>query len=181
MKSMLHDLIGSETGVILWWQMMARAALVFLFGLTIIRLFGRTAFGMQTPVDIVLAVVIGSNLSRTLTGNAPFVPTLAGTLALVILFWLFRHFAARSQVFSRLVKGDPTTLIRHGRLDRKKMRGAAISEGDIEEAARYSGLSGLGHVGEAVLERSGKISTIRSREDQQDPGAATPAEPHGIS
>jgi hypothetical protein len=41
------------------------------------------------------------------------------------------------------------------------MKRAAVSGGDMEEAARQSGLSGLGDVDQAVLERSRKISAVR--------------------
>jgi len=157
------NLIGDSGKDILWWQMCIRAACVFLFGLVVIRLFGRRAFGKQTPLDIVFAIVIGSNLSRALTGNARFVPTLAATAALAILFWLFDHIAVRWEWFSRLVKGAPINLIRDGRPDENRMRRAGISENDIDEAARRAGLNGLSDVDEAVLERSGKISTIRFR------------------
>lgn len=93
-----HDLIGSK-GDILWWQMSIRAVLIFLFGLVLIRLFGRRAFGKQTALDIVLAIVVGSNLSRALTANAPFFPTLAATAAIVLLFWLLSSLSARWQSF----------------------------------------------------------------------------------
>ena len=157
----LHDLIGSGEDAILWWQACVRAGLVFLFGLLLIRLFGRRAFGKQTALDIVLAIIVGSNLSRALTGNAPFLPTLAATVVLALCFWLFDHAAARWSGFSSFVKGDPIRLVRDGRPDRKNMRKAGVSEGDIEEAARRSGVSGLSGVAEAFLERSGKISTLR--------------------
>jgi hypothetical protein len=73
---MAPGLLGSDAQHILWWQMCIRAVFVFLFGLTVLRVFGRKAFGKQCSVNIVLAIVIGSNLSRTLTASAPFVPTL---------------------------------------------------------------------------------------------------------
>lgn len=161
---MLDHLIGSDAQHILWWQMSIRAVLIFLFGLTVIRLFGRHAFGKQTPLDIVLAIVIGSTFSRALTGNARFIPTLVAMFVLVLCFWLFSHVAARWPPFGRLVKGEPVSLVHEGRLDDGRMRWTGVSERDIEEAARQSGLSGLSDVREAVLERSGKISTIREHE-----------------
>jgi uncharacterized membrane protein YcaP (DUF421 family) len=156
----LHDLVGSK-GDILWWQMSIRAVLIFIFGLVLIRLFGRRAFGKQTPLDIVLAIVVGSNLSRALTANAPFLPTLAATAVIVLLFWILSNLAARWPSFSRLVKGEPIWLIRDGQPDARTMKRAGVSEGDVAESARRSGLSGLGGVDQAVLERSGKISAIR--------------------
>lgn len=154
----VHALIGREDGPIAWWQMIVRGFLVFGFGLALVRTAGRRAFGRQTPLDVVLAVLIGSNLSRTLTGNAPFFATLAATAALVVLYWLAVHAAARWHVFGWLVKGDVVQLVRSGRLDRRAMRRAGVSDGDLEEAIRRAGFRTLEQVETAVLERSGKIS-----------------------
>ena len=153
-----HDLIGAANDIT-WWQMSLRAALIFLFGLLLLRLFGPKAFGKQTPVDIVLAIIMGSNLSRALTGNTPFLPTLAATAVLALLYWLFEHASIRWGWFSRVVKGEPIPLVIGGRLDYKRMRRSGVGEGDLDEAARQSGLSGLAEVSEAHLERSGKITT----------------------
>jgi len=50
---------------------------IFAFGLALVRLAGRRVFVRWAALDIVVAVVVGSNLSRALTGTAP----LGGTLA----------------------------------------------------------------------------------------------------
>lgn len=152
---MLDQLISS-------WQMSLRAMLVFLFGLVMIRLFGRKAFGKQSPLDIVISIVIGSNLSRALTGNARFVPTLVATGALVLAYWLLAHATARWPALGRLMKGAPVELTRASELDSTAMKRAAVGDGDIEEAARRSGLWDPKQIERAVLERSGKIS-VRGR------------------
>ncbi|WP_372624630.1 DUF421 domain-containing protein [Falsiroseomonas sp.] len=154
----VHALIGREDGAIAWWQMIVRGLLVFAFGLALIRTAGRRAFGRQTPLDVVLAVLIGSNLSRALTGNAPFLATLVATAALVALYWLAVHAAARWHFFGWLVKGDVVQLARSGKVDRRAMRRTGVSDGDLEEAMRRAGLGTLDQVETAVLERSGKIS-----------------------
>lgn len=154
----LQRLFGGIDHDILWWQMCIRGVVIFLFGLALIRLFGRRAFGKYTPLDIVLAIVIGSNLSRALTANSPFVPTLAATTVLVVCYWLIDHLAARWSAFGSIVKGKPVVLVRGGQLDRRQMRRNGISEGDLAEAARKSGVGGIEAVETAVLERNGDIS-----------------------
>ncbi len=157
--SSFHDLIGRDASSILWWQMSIRALLVFAYGLVLIRLFGRRAFSQQTPLDIVVAIMVGSNLSRTITGNASFVPTLVATGLMVVVYWLLEHAAARSDFVSRWLKGLAVPLTRDGRLDRDVLRRSRLTQADVEEAARESGKPGLEAVDEAVFERSGKIST----------------------
>jgi uncharacterized membrane protein YcaP (DUF421 family) len=153
------ELIGHK-GAILWWEMSIRAVLVFIFGLVLIRLFGRRAFGKQNPLDIVVAIIVGSSLSRALTGNAPFISTIIAMAVLVSLFWVLEHAAARWHWLGRLAKGDPVWLAGDHHLDRSVMKWWGVTEGDICEAARNAGVAELDAIREAVLERSGKISTV---------------------
>jgi len=156
----LHAVVGEANNQILWWQESVRAVVILFYGLFLIRFFGRRAFGKQSALDIVLSIVIGSDLSRALTGNAPFVPTIVATGVLVVLYWLVEHMAARSRFIGRLVKGRPIELMRDGRLNEIAMLLTGTGSGDIEESARQSGAASLSQVRAAVLERSGKISTL---------------------
>ena len=128
----ITHLIG-EKGEIAWWQMSIRAALILLFGLLLIRLFGRRAFGKQNPLDIVGLIIVGSNLSRALTGTAPFFPTFAGTAVLVVLFWLLDHGAARWVRLAFLVKGNPVRIAHDHQFDRHAMQRWGVTEGDLEK------------------------------------------------
>jgi len=126
-------------------QECARAFLVFAYGLALVRLAGRRVFGRWSAIDIVVSIVVGSNLSRALTGNAP----LAGTLA------------ARSRAVSRLVEGRPIELGRGGRLTRRKDLRTAISEADLAEALRQAGIERVEESRILMLEPSGRISVLK--------------------
>jgi uncharacterized membrane protein YcaP (DUF421 family) len=158
----LHDLIGREDGMITWWQMSIRGVLVFVYGLLLVRLAGRRVFGKLTVFDIVLAVLVGPNLSRTLTASAPFVPTLAATAVIALAHWSITFLALHSKFVGRLVKGEVVPLVRDGEVDWRAMRRHGLSEGDLEEAARNAGVFELDQIRTAVIERSGRIS-VRSR------------------
>ncbi|WP_051621993.1 DUF421 domain-containing protein [Acidocella facilis] len=94
-----HALVGDGATRILWWQMSLRAVIVLVYGLAAIRLLGRRAFGRQSPLDIVIviAIVIGSSLSRALTGNAKLIDTLVATTVFLLLYWALDHKAGRSR------------------------------------------------------------------------------------
>ena len=157
----LHTLIGDEGGDITWWQMSLRATIIFLYGLALVRLAHKRVFGKWAPVDIVLSVVIGSNLSRTLTGNSPFVETLVATTLLVVLHSALTDAAARMPGLGPLLKGRPAKLIEDGRVDEKKLRKHAIGEHDLQEALRACGLKDASEVDSAYLERNGDISVVK--------------------
>ena len=82
------EFVFGSTGHISWWQECVRAIAIFAYGLILVRLAGRRIFGRWAALDIVVAIIIGSNLSRALTGNAPFGGTLAACALLVALHWV---------------------------------------------------------------------------------------------
>lgn len=162
----IQTLLGPNGPEIQWWQMSIRGAIVFFFGLLLLRMFGRRAFGELTPIDIIVAIMIGSNLSRAVTGNAPFFATLVATAFIMVLFWALIHATARFNRLSRWFKGQPVPLAHEGTLDQKVMRRVGVSTGDVEESARLSGADQLSELKAAVLERSGKISIIKRQSEQ---------------
>lgn len=85
--------------------MVCRGVLIFLYTLFLVPFGGRRIFGKNTSFDIVIGVILGSIMSRALTANAPFFPTLAAGTALVLLLWLFAELSQHSNHFGHLIQG----------------------------------------------------------------------------
>ena len=66
-------------------QECARAVLISFYGLGMLRLSGRRTFAQMSAIDLVISIVVGSNLSRAMTGGVPFWGTLASVIVLVVL------------------------------------------------------------------------------------------------
>ena len=156
----LAPVVGDKNDALTWWQMTARAAIVFVYGVFLVR-FGHTrVFGKGAAFDIILSVIIGSNLSRALTGNAALWEVLIVTTALVVFHWVFAEFAYRSKWFATLVKGAPQVLIRDGEVVERVRSRENIGTRDIDTALRASGLESVEDVKKAVLERDGSINVL---------------------
>jgi uncharacterized membrane protein YcaP (DUF421 family) len=123
-----HALIGTQGEPIGWAQMSLRPALIFIVGLAIMRFAAARAFGKWTALDIILAVIVGSNLSRALTGSAPFWPTVIATLVIVALHSALSHAVVRWPILSRALKGRSVCLIEDGTLNRLALRRHGIGE-----------------------------------------------------
>lgn len=149
------------TGNITCAQECARAAVIFFYGLVVVRVAGRRVFAQWSPVDIIVAIVTGSTLSRALTGNADLLGTLAATTLLMALHWAFTQLAARWPAVSRLVEGKPVQLAADGELIRGALHRHAISASALEQAIRTAGLEAIGDARAVVLEPSGKISVVK--------------------
>jgi uncharacterized membrane protein YcaP (DUF421 family) len=145
-------------------QECARAAFCFFYGLLMLRLSGRRTFAQMSAVDLVVSIIIGSNLSRAMTGSIPFWETLAAVAVLVGLHLLLAFLVAHYPKLARRIEGRPIILAQDGKiLDGPRLR-CKISLADLDESLRAKGLDGLGEIGQTeklVLEPSGKISVIK--------------------
>jgi uncharacterized membrane protein YcaP (DUF421 family) len=112
---------------------------------------------------VILGIMVGSIVSRAVTGNAPFLPALAATAVLLGMHWLFSGIARRWHGFGTMVKGKACVLVRKGEADAQAMRATHMTEHDLWEDLRGKGVSRLEQVEEARLERSGKLSVVKAK------------------
>lgn len=165
MPDAVNALIGSDSGIITWWQMCVRAALIFLVAVLLLRLGSTRIFGRNASLDIVLSVILGSILSRALTGNSSFFPTLGAAVILVLMHRLFAEIAFRFERFGRLVKGRETRLVVDNEIQWDAMRRTHITRNDLLESLRETGgRLEISAIKEAYLERNGNISIILHRD-----------------
>lgn len=77
--SWFRELIGPDQGADTQ-QLCVRAVLLFIFGILCIRIAGRRTFAQYSPLDIIVALIAGSNISRMMTGKADVFPAGSATL-----------------------------------------------------------------------------------------------------
>jgi len=145
-------------------QECARAILIFFYGLVMLRLSGKRTFAHMSAIDLVISIIVGSNLSRAMTGEVPLWGTLATVAVLVALHLLMALAVSRSPVLSSWIEGLPVVLARGGDIDEPARLRCKISLCDLDESLREKGLDGLGELKKAkklVLEPSGKISVVK--------------------
>src|SRR5918998_3673997 len=114
-------------------QMALRAAVVFVASIAMLKVGDKRFMGKNTALDVFLGIVFGSTVSRAITGNAPFGPTLAAGFVLVLLHWLFAAIAFRSHGFGKLVKGNKRLLVLGGEIQWDAMKKAHVTTQDLEE------------------------------------------------
>lgn len=145
-------------------QECARAILIFFYGLVMLRISGKRTFARWSALDLVISIVIGSNLARVVTGNAPLPGTLAAVAVMVALHFICSYATAHSAWWSRLLEGGGSILARDGKLDERERQRSLISLEDLRDALRQGGVEKIEDTRLVTLEASGKI-TILPRTD----------------
>lgn len=118
----------------------------------------------MTPIDVLLGFVLGSLLSRGITGHASISGTVASSAALIATHWMLTWLACRSHWFGDLVKGRAHLIVANGHPIVENMLHHHISSHDLEEYARNKGLEDVSKVWLAYKERNGEVSVLAKRE-----------------
>ena len=77
--------LGAEPKDLTAVQLSARGILVLVIALILMRIGAKRALARKTPFDMVLIVIVGSLLSRSINGNGPLFGTIAAAFVLVVL------------------------------------------------------------------------------------------------
>ena len=148
-----HDLNALQMGI--------RGILVFFIALLLIHFTGMRVFGIRNAFDTCIIIMLGSLLSRAVTGSTPFIPTLVAAIVLMVIHKIIATQSIRNPKLSDLVKGTHVSLYKEGILNEKNLRKCGMSYSDIMEEIRIllhqDSLTGINEI---FMERTGKISVI---------------------
>ena len=145
-------------------QAMARGVFIYLVVLAIIRLGKSRSIGRITPLDVLLGFILGSLVSRGITGHASLSGTAAASGALVALHWVLTRMACQWHWFGDLVKGRADLIVENGQPLYENMLHHHISKHDLDEFIRNKGIDDLNKVRLAYKERSGEVSVLPKRD-----------------
>jgi uncharacterized membrane protein YcaP (DUF421 family) len=119
--------------------MLARAVVVYVATIFLVRLGEKRFLGKSTAFDVILGIILGSVVSRAINSRTEFFPTLAAGFFLVALHWTFAVIAFRSDRLRTLVKGRTRKLVDDGHIRWDEMRKSHISADDLLGALRLNG------------------------------------------
>lgn len=143
-------------------QMLPRALVVFISGIVLVRMADKRSFAKKSAFDVLLILILGSIMGRSITGSERLFPTIGACFFLILLHRLMSLFACRWPSFEKLVKGHTDMLVKDGQVLTKTLRVHHISDDDLAEQLRLKAMvTDIRNVSVASLERSGEISFIK--------------------
>jgi uncharacterized membrane protein YcaP (DUF421 family) len=144
-----------------WWEFIARAAIVYLALLVMVRLSGKRTVGQFTPFDLLVVMLLSESVSASLSGGDDSVGgalILAATLVLLNLGIAFA--TARSHGLRKVIEGDPILVGSDGAVFEATLKRHHVAVADVEQALREADCE-LKDMRCAILEADGKISILK--------------------
>jgi uncharacterized membrane protein YcaP (DUF421 family) len=151
----LPDLPSDLLGVAL------RTIVVYLFLIVALRIAGKREMGQLSVLDLVLILVIANSVQNAMVGEN--VSVWGGIVAVVALIATDRALIfvrSRSPRFERFFEGEPTMLVRDGKILEEAMEREGVDRHELQQALREHGYVDLDDVRLAVLEVDGTISVV---------------------
>src|SRR4051812_14540803 len=102
-------------------QMTCRGIVIFFLAWGLIRVSGRRSFGMRTPFDNIIVILLGAILSRAVAGASPFIPTIVASTAIVLLHRFVAFLAARYDSVSNFLEGKKIPLFKDNKFLKQNM------------------------------------------------------------
>ncbi|MBS1712736.1 MAG: DUF421 domain-containing protein [Armatimonadetes bacterium] len=139
-----------------------RTFIVFVAAIAFVRLAKKRFMAQASAVDVVMAVVLGSLLSRAINGGANLVSCLEAAAVMVLVQRTIERLSYRSPWFCSLVKGTRQSLIKEGVVQFGPMEQHAVTKEDLLADMRLEAQTDdVEAIKEAVLERNGRIGFVR--------------------
>lgn len=140
----------------------ARAAVMFILMIIMIRVSGMRSFGKGDVFDNILTILLGAVLARGIIGATPFLSAVAGGVTIMVIHNLLSNLSFYYKWIGRVVKGKCMLLYQKGEYILENMKEANITEHDIFEQLRLAlHTNTLDEVEEIYFERTGKVSFVK--------------------
>jgi len=144
-----------------WWELVARASLVYAFVLLLIRFSGRRTLGQFTPFDLLVVMLLSESVSNALSGGDDSLGAgLISAASLIALNLLVAVAAARSGAIQAMLEGESILVGKDGQIFRSVLHKHQVPESDVHQALREADCE-LASMQCAFLEADGKISVLR--------------------
>lgn len=117
--------------------------------------------GRFTAFDVLMGFLVGSIMSRAITGAIRLIDMIIIIASLMAMHWVFSTLTYYFTHLSGLVKTSSRKLIVNGEVQEDAMRKSKLGENDLLQAVRTkANLESFDHVETAYLERDGVITVI---------------------
>lgn len=142
-----------------------RATVVYIALLLIFRIAGARTLAQITTFDFVLTLIISEAVQQAMIDNDNSMTNgFLIVITLVGLNILLSEIKQRSPRLERLLDGTTVLVVEKGQVQRDRMQMERVDESDVLEAAReLQGVSALGQIEYAVLEKNGHITVVTKK------------------
>lgn len=144
-----------------------RVVVVYLLIVLIFRLTGKREIGELGITDLVVFIMIGELAVIAIERyNESFFKPMLSMGILFLIQIIFSHLSLRSRNFRKLVDGEPSIIIKDGKILEKQMKKQRYDFDDLLMQLRKNNIRYISDVEFAILESTGKLTVIKKEKNK---------------
>ena len=144
-----------------------RTVFLYVFILVVLRVMGKREVGELSVIDVVVFVIMAEVVAFALESpDKDLFMSIIPILILLAIQLISSYISLKSKKFRDLVDGDPTVIIRHGKIIEDEMRRQRYNLDDLFQQLREQQVGSIRDVTFAFLEPSGNLSVFTKEETQ---------------
>lgn len=151
-----NDLLVPGIGIA---EKILRPAIVYFLLVIGLRIAGKREMAQLNTFDMVVLLTLSNTVQNAIIGNDNSLSGgIIGAATLLLLNAFVVKMMYRHRSLEHFVEGEPSTLIRDGKIKTAVLQKESISIEELSEAAHKQGISSLTEVDSAVIDPDGVIS-----------------------
>lgn len=156
------ELFGDSSELL---EILVRALIMYVFAVGMLRIFGKRTTMTTASFDLILTIALGTIVASTIMSTTrPLIHGIAALTALAGLQWILSLGVSRSASVERFVVSPAKLLLRDGRIVTSNLMDERLSDAQLEQNIRQQGYATKDGLEAVVLESSGSVSVIATRE-----------------
>jgi uncharacterized membrane protein YcaP (DUF421 family) len=133
-----------------------RPALVYIFLVVVLRIFGKRELAQLNPFDLVVLLSLSNTVQNAIIGNDNSLSGgLIGAFALLALNYLVVRFLFRHRRLDEILEGEPSVMIEHGCVKEEALAKELLTTAELMTVLHRQGFETVEEVERCVLEPGG--------------------------
>lgn len=138
-----------------------RTIILYLSVVIAIRIMGKRQIGELEPTELVVMILVSELAAIPMQDSG--IPLVAGLIPIIMLISmeiLLSYFCLKSIKLRDLISGKPCVIIRHGKIDRKKLGEMRVNADEILQELRLQNIESVKDVKYGIIETNGRMSFV---------------------
>jgi uncharacterized membrane protein YcaP (DUF421 family) len=146
-----------------------RPAIVYLFLVVVLRVFGKRELAQLNPFDLVVLLSLSNTVQNAIIGNDnSLTGGVVGAFSLLGVNYLVVRFLFRHRRLDQLFEGKPTILVEQGRICKAALAKELLTRSELMTVLHRQGFDSLSEVERCILEPGGTFYIQRKLPAQEE-------------
>jgi uncharacterized membrane protein YcaP (DUF421 family) len=142
-----------------------RTIVIYMLLLAVMRLSGKRQIGEIQISELVTTFLLSDIASYPLTDPAiPLLNAVVPIFTIIPLEIIFSFLTTKSARLKKILDGNPSIIVLHGKIQKKEMSRVRLSMEDLLCELRLKNIASVSDVDYAIVEQNGQISVFQKKE-----------------